>query len=653
MDRRLRERIAYRPPGGTYSSISSIDGEDVENATDLGDASSLTSDSSLPYNGPRSTRHREIKSTAAELLHSSPYSPYAIPRQASHLCGLCRKIFASWSRVLESRSQVFNHHSTLVDMMSSAEKGCKLCAQFCQDSLNKPHPVNFEWKTSLRLGTSLGLVTVSCLSSELCQLAWNYWGGSSNRVNSVTVVRADNHADANIKLSLSSEVDCVPKYATLSHCWGNQHFTTLTTKNFNAFRQSISLNELPKTFKDAIFIAHELGFQYIWIDSLCIIQDDMNDWDTESSRMSDIYGNSSINIAASSAVDGSAGLFFDRHAALKSYVQTDDTVFYDCIPGLFNAILEDSPLSARGWALQERVLPRRTLHFTSREIFWECDGFIACETFPDGIPSSAPFVEIQKRPMDRATWKGLVEKYSRCKLTLEKDKLVAISDLARLVSEINGEYVAGMWREELELQLCWYAPRIGTAPQHYIAPSWSWASINGSIELDELYLEPSGALCVKIIDVQVNPASTFNLYGEVRAATLRLGCSYIMEGAIVYDSYTGSSADTKMKLGSAIDIYAFVRLDRLQPKHGQEVQAYFVAVHITNSLDNITGLLLSPIANAKGLYNRLGVFKTPHRRFLETITSYSQLPTTHASAEKYVDITIDESGTKTYIIDIV
>ncbi|KAF8862041.1 HET-domain-containing protein, partial [Acephala macrosclerotiorum] len=297
--------------------------------------------------------------------------------------------------------------------------------------------------------------------------------------------------DTYIKLCLSSELDSTPKYATLSHCWGSLPFMTLTTTNYEAFQHSIPLENIPKTFLDAMFVARELGFRYLWVDSLCIVQDDSDDWTAESSLMSDVYGNSTINIAASSAINGSVGLFFNRDPTWKCYIQTmgSGDPRWDCVPGTFNTILQDSPLSTRGWALQERVLPRRTLHFTSREVFWECDELVACETFPDGIPSAAPFYELQKRPMDREMWIGLVERYSRCKLTHLSDKLIAISGLARIAqSEINDEYVAGMWKNDLELQLGWYAPTTGTRPSQYVAPTWSWASIDGAVKLAGLDL---------------------------------------------------------------------------------------------------------------------------------------------------------------------
>lgn len=103
-------------------------------------------------------------------------------------------------------------------------------------------------------------------------------------------------------------------YAPLIHCWGSKPeiLLKLTEENIDELHQSIPLQRLSRTFKEAIYIALELGLDYIWIDSLCIIQDDAEDWRRESTLMGQVYGNSFINIAASSAIDGSYGCFMQR-----------------------------------------------------------------------------------------------------------------------------------------------------------------------------------------------------------------------------------------------------------------------------------------------------------------------------------------------------
>lgn len=107
----------------------------------------------------------------------------------------------------------------------------------------------------------------------------------------------------------------------MSHCWGGVAFNSLTKANFSSFREIIPVSTLSKTFQNAIYIARYIGIEYIWIDSLCIIQDDLEDWRRESSLMATVYGGSHINLAASGASNGNVGCFFKRQASWRCQVE--------------------------------------------------------------------------------------------------------------------------------------------------------------------------------------------------------------------------------------------------------------------------------------------------------------------------------------------
>jgi hypothetical protein len=115
------------------------------------------------------------------------------------------------------------------------------------------------------------------------------------------------------RLCETSEVASCTKYATLSHCWGQYMPKKLLQDSFLSMKNRIELSDLSKTFQDVMKIAQYLGVRYIWIDSLCIIQDSQEDWQKESGLMGQVYSNSVCNISATGASDGSKGLFFDRH----------------------------------------------------------------------------------------------------------------------------------------------------------------------------------------------------------------------------------------------------------------------------------------------------------------------------------------------------
>lgn len=214
------------------------------------------------------------------------------------------------------------------------------------------------------------------------------------------------------RLCFSKDLFYLPEYATLSRCWGNNAFHTLQRKNLELFKSRIPREALSQTISDSIKIARDLGISYIWIDSLCIIQDDDSDWMRESSLMSSVYGGSSLNIAASGAVDGRSGCFLQRSHTWNCLVEVtlgSQLERFQCVPlGMYYESLRVGPLGKRGWALQERLLPARTLHFTPTQMVWECQNRTASESFSKKFPRSLidyPEHFLKKRPVTFSLWK--------------------------------------------------------------------------------------------------------------------------------------------------------------------------------------------------------------------------------------------------------
>lgn len=223
---------------------------------------------------------------------------------------------------------------------------------------------------------------------------------------------------------------------------------------------------------------------------MCIVQDDLEDWARESKLMASIYGSSYINLAATSAVDGNVGLFFDRDSShvWRHRVQVRATGVerqYDCVEdGIYEACMFRSPLAERAWVIQERLLAPRALHFSSTQLFWECNSLNACEVFPHKLPSFLKERDfyLNKQPVSRARWGKIAQFFSICKLTYSKDKLIAIVGLAQEIYNQNhqNEYYAELWRRDMEVQLCWKARSPTTRPVPPRAPTWSWASVDGT-----------------------------------------------------------------------------------------------------------------------------------------------------------------------------
>ncbi|KAH8691778.1 heterokaryon incompatibility protein-domain-containing protein, partial [Phaeosphaeriaceae sp. PMI808] len=303
-------------------------------------------------------------------------------------------------------------------------------------------------------------------------------------------------------------------YMTLSHCWGNLRITTLTDDNLAGFCSKIEFSCLPKTFQDAIVTTRRVGIRYLWIDSLCIIQEgegSKEDWVRESTTMDMIYHNSFLNIGATGAIDGRQGCFQNR-----DYGEIFRPVIYkpECKlhadkylqpyrlvePDFLEETLLKEPLLTRGWVFQERFLAPRMLHFGTKQLFWECNEMQVCETFPMHILSSTPLPALRRLTLDPANeddefeldllgcykWYQIVQEYTSKNLTRGQDKLIALSGVAQRFAALtlpeNVKYWAGMWNSDMPRGLLWKTLDEQTVrPSEYRAPSWSWASMDGQI----------------------------------------------------------------------------------------------------------------------------------------------------------------------------
>ncbi|KAF2182377.1 HET-domain-containing protein, partial [Zopfia rhizophila CBS 207.26] len=283
------------------------------------------------------------------------------------------------------------------------------------------------------------------------------------------------------------------KYLALSHRWASGPMPAWVTKKSSVKSRHdwFPQLELPSSVVDAIRVTRELGLQYLWVDSLCIIQDSSNDWDAESSRMADVYANAHFTIFADCGRDDDHGFLHLRPPAPSTSVvvpvkpglklelnlrKSVDNDFKSVQKTLFPTNVLSSYLADRGWIFQERVLSRRILHFGKDQMFWECtegtfaeDGHIVIRRGirecgrPQDLFSKLTYSSVldASGPVSPETfanqWENLVSVYSTMKLTRQEDKLYAISGLAAAFQfhVQNDEYVAGIWKNRLVRQLAW------------------------------------------------------------------------------------------------------------------------------------------------------------------------------------------------------
>jgi len=220
------------------------------------------------------------------------------------------------------------------------------------------------------------------------------------------------------------ETDDLPgryPYATLSHCWGDSVTLKTTIGNLGSRLRAIAEDDLPVVFAQAIEIARRLAIPYLWIDSLCIVQDSRDDWERESVKMCDYYSHSYLNIAAGASANHSVPLLGERDARwspvafpLTSRKRRTYNVFARRIPSFYD-ITQNGVLYSRAWAYQESALAPRTIHFTNNDLAWECRGGISTQNRITNLhgDSQALSWNLQKNPGEpaevrRATRPGLI-----------------------------------------------------------------------------------------------------------------------------------------------------------------------------------------------------------------------------------------------------
>jgi hypothetical protein len=412
--------------------------------------------------------------------------------------------------------------------------------------------------------------------------------------------------------------------------------------------QGIPLDTLPKTFQEAITITRRLDQKFLWIDSLCIIQDSVRDWQVESATMETVYRFSLLNIAATASSNGTEGCFRERNPLLAQICIVEGVEWtwssgkhylYDSM--FWSMGMKYAPLNNRAWVVQERVLAPRILHFGENQLYWECNQKDACETFPVSLPQRMadeyPRFKSQKPAYDGTRlrcfsedwfgllkvdkdlnnydlWSNIVLTYTRCDLTMGSDKLVAISGVAQMIRRrLKDEYLAGLWRNWLPYHLLWYKEMPADTGRSvvYRAPTWSWASVDGEAWSHPISLMDGEAILVNIIEAVVQNAGS-NDTGSVVSGRIKM---------------RGMLKQTRLFYLHEDEIYMLL-FDGRGPKDTNDSIAYpdcaerskdndelwCVPVHrfeVEEGDWRIYGLILEKTP-VKGEYQRLGAFKVDY-----------------------------------------
>ncbi|KAI1383063.1 HET-domain-containing protein [Hypoxylon trugodes] len=348
------------------------------------------------------------------------------------------------------------------------------------------------------------------------------------------------------------------RYVALSYCWGNSEPECMTTnRSFKKNIQRIKWRRLPKTFQDAVIFTRSLGLKYLWIDSMCIIQKNKEDWRHEAGQMFGVYRNAYVTLAALYGDSSASGL---RSSSMNNqltkmadlcygqyrcpiYIRQDPHYLTDNYRGSLSDYHQPNkwaPLLCRAWTYQERMVSPRVLYFDKSEIIFQCFSTIACEcgitqyhtslmSHPESSKSSffnAVIYDGDDRKDDRidSVWRRvIVEEYSSLALSEHDDRLAAVAAIAEQfqTARPSERYLAGLWSGSLIKDLLWRhsdMPNRRTQQNKRLCswPTWSWTSLQSQVAYSII---PDSTVVAQIVWAGCGYAAD-NLFGVLVSSIL-------------------------------------------------------------------------------------------------------------------------------------
>lgn len=325
-------------------------------------------------------------------------------------------------------------------------------------------------------------------------------------------------------------------YAALSYVWGPSQNNVTTAQNYAAYLKGIDIASLAKTIQDAIWVTRKLSVQYLWVDSLCIIQDSDSDKLHEIGRMDSIYGFAYVTIVACNTSTCDESFLASTSGDPDNELNISELPFGSKGRVQLLAVESDSSpcfeskgrvIDKRAWTFQEQFMSQRMLLFTRYQLLWVCSK----TNGQDGgwiVKESQDISRRKIRTPDQADWMKICAEYSGRALSDPLDKLPALSSIASYFSLLNEDrYAAGLWQSQLNEQLCWYtsSSMASRRPEQWRAPSWSWASVEGVIEFEYIQKNPPIIrlpAVFSIVDCHTHLLSPETPFGQVTSGFLKV-----------------------------------------------------------------------------------------------------------------------------------
>jgi len=435
-------------------------------------------------------------------------------------------------------------------------------------------------------------------------------------------------------------------YLTLSYCWGGPQAIQLTTKTMTTYKNKILISSLPQTLRDAVFVTRQLGYRYIWVDALCIVQDDEMSKQKELAQMGRIYTSSFLTIQPTASGSVNQGFLALRQPPAAQPIRL---VFHKNAYGLSTYVYarvrheesRETATSSRAWIFQETVLPARLLIFGRLQAILVCRKQVFREDgMGHGAGNISPLNYHNIRPISYAvggtnadgqlesvlsSWYHCISTfYSKRAHSVSDDRLNALSAYAQEAHRtIGGHYLAGIWDADLIRGLGWKRQLSALErAASYRAPSWSWAAYDGQVSYGDS--NPSTARVQWNLKHGLkNPDPKFKPR-LIEAEVTNVGISPFgacRGGRIILETLVGSGVATglsKEREGSRYDT----------PRGGVQLQTTDAAQDICTgwldiahelplsvvciSLTGLSGMLLVESDNGNGIsreFRRVGVFR--------------------------------------------
>lgn len=361
-------------------------------------------------------------------------------------------------------------------------------------------------------------------------------------------------------------------YIALSYCWGGPQRHQTERNRIERYMHTLPVEELPKSLQDAILLTRALGFQYIWIDSLCIIQDCDEDKDREITKMANIYKNAVLTISAATAESCDDGFLGVQEKRVQLLQQNAIKLPINCLNGAIGSVLlypsrslfrntdELVAIEKRAWTYQEQLLSRRVVSFFEDAMEWSC---YSCHLSDDRLgndelgATDPAYLELTKPSYERSYgmgqllrvlprherkspkeletlslfWQRAVFEYTLGSLSNLDDRLPAIAGIASEFYKMTGDvYIAGLWKSCLIRDLQWRTRRqlyessnnTGRNDFKYDAPTWTWASVHDCVIIFSSAQHDIDSDRVEIIDCKVNRVSASAPFGSVNGGELKI-----------------------------------------------------------------------------------------------------------------------------------